>query len=70
MQQTWTAVLKQDAGWWIGWIEELPGVNAQERSRDELLSSLRSTLGEALDFNRAEARRSAGTGYEELKIAV
>lgn len=70
MQQTWTAVLKQDAGWWIGWIEELPGVNAQERTRDELLSSLRSTLGEALDFNRAEARRAAGTGYEELKIAV
>lgn len=70
MQQTWTAVLKRDAGWWIGWIEELPGVNAQERTRDELLSSLRSTLGEALDFNRAEARRAAGTGYEELKIAV
>ncbi|WIG55688.1 MAG: hypothetical protein OJF61_001476 [Rhodanobacteraceae bacterium] len=70
MQQTWTAVLKQDAGWWIGWIEELPGVNAQERTRDELLSSLRSTLGEALDFNRAEAPRAAGTGYEELKIAV
>lgn len=70
MQQTWTAVLKQDAGWWIGWIEELPGVNAQERTRDELLSSLRSTLGEALDFNRAEARQAAGTGYEELKIAV
>lgn len=70
MQQTWTAVLKQDAEWWIGWIEELPGVNAQERTRDELLSSLRSTLGEALDFNRAEARRAAGTGYEELKIAV
>lgn len=70
MQQTWTAVLKQDAGWWIGWIEELPGVNAQERTRDALLSSLRSTLGEALDFNRAEARKAAGTGYEELKIAI
>ena len=70
MQQAWTAVLKQDAGWWIGWIEEFPGVNVQERSRDELLASLRSTLGEALDFNRAEARRAAGADYEELKIAV
>jgi predicted RNase H-like HicB family nuclease len=70
MEQTWTAVLKQDAGWWIGWIEELPGVNAQERTRDELLASLRSALGEALDFNRAEAREAAGNGYEELKIAV
>jgi hypothetical protein len=33
MQQNYTAVIKQDAEWWIGWIEEIPGVNCQERSR-------------------------------------
>lgn len=70
MQQNWTAVLKQDGGWWIGWIGELPGVNAQERTREELLDSLRVAVAEALDFNRAEARSAAGGGYEELKIAV
>ena len=70
MQPDWTAVMKQDGDWWIGWIEELPGVNAQERTRDELVESLRVALGEALDFNRAEARSAAGGGYEELKIAV
>ncbi len=69
-QQTYTAVIKQDEGWWIGWIEEVPGVNCQEASRDELLESLRVTLSEALDHNRAEARGAAGTGYEELPIAV
>lgn len=70
MPQNWTAVMKQDGDWWIGWIEELPGVNVQERTREELLDSLRSALAEALDFNRAEARNAAGGGYEELKIAV
>jgi len=70
MQQTYTAVVKQDAGWWIGWIEEVPGVNAQERSREDLLESLRVALGEALDLNRAEARNAANGAYEELKIAV
>jgi hypothetical protein len=30
MQQNYTAVIKQDAGWWIGWIEEVPWVNCQE----------------------------------------
>lgn len=70
MQQNWTAVMKQDGDWWIGWIEELLGVNVQERTREELLESLRSALTEALDFNRAEARNAAGGGYEELKIAV
>jgi predicted RNase H-like HicB family nuclease len=70
MDQTYTAVVKQDGGWWIGWIEEVPGVNCQERSRDELLESLRVTLSEALEMNRTEARNAAGKGYEELKIAV
>ncbi|TAN04290.1 MAG: type II toxin-antitoxin system HicB family antitoxin [Rhodanobacteraceae bacterium] len=70
MQPNWTAVIKQDGGWWVGWIEELPGVNAQERTREELVESLRVALAEALDFNRSEARGAAGGGYEELKIAV
>lgn len=70
MQQTYGAVVKQEGDWWIGWIEELPGVNAQERTREELVVSLRIALGEALDFNRADARSAAGAGYEELKIAV
>ena len=43
-----TAVVKQDGPWWIGWIEEIPGINCQEATRDELIESLRVTLGEAL----------------------
>ena len=70
MNQSYTAVVKQDGEWWIGWIEEVPGVNCQERTRDELLESLRSALSEALEMNRAEAKKAAGKGYEELTIAV
>ena len=70
MNQTYTAVVKQDGQWWIGWIEEITGINCQERTRDELLESLRIALAEALEMNRADARDAAGKGYEELKIAV
>ena len=35
------AVVKKSDGWWIGWLIDLPGVNAQERTREELLESLR-----------------------------
>ena len=35
------AVIKQSDGWWIGWLLDLPGVNAQERTREELIESLR-----------------------------
>lgn len=70
MNQTFTAVIKHEAPWWIGWIEEIPGVNCQERTRQELLETLRITLAEALEMNRADARLAAGQEYESLPIAV
>lgn len=70
MKNEYTAVVKQDGDWWIGWIEEVPGVNCQEASRGELLESLRITLGEALEFNREDARRMAGAGFEKALIAA
>lgn len=70
MQQTYTAIVKQDRNTWFGWVEEIPGVNCQEATRDELLESLRVTLGEAIELNRADARGAAGEGYEELSVAL
>jgi hypothetical protein len=29
MTQPYTAAVKQDGEWWIGWIEEVPGVTAR-----------------------------------------
>ena len=55
MNQTHTAVMKQEGQWWIGWVEEVPGVNCQARTRDELIESLRTTLVEALEMTRADA---------------
>jgi predicted RNase H-like HicB family nuclease len=70
MSQTYTAVVKQSGAWWIGWIEEMPGVNCQERSREALLETLKITLEEALELSRREARDAAGDSFEEIKIAV
>lgn len=70
MKHNYTAVVKQQGDWWLGWIEEVPGVNCQEATREDLIESLRTTLAEAIEFNRAEARDAAGIGYEELPIAV
>lgn len=70
MSSTYTAVIRQDGPWWLGWVEEVPGVNAQERTRDELLASLRLVLREALEFNRLEALDAAGPGCEELALTL
>jgi predicted RNase H-like HicB family nuclease len=67
---TYTAVVKQDGDWWIGWVEEVSGVNAQESTREELVASLKVVLQEALEMNRAEARAAAGSSYEELALAL
>ena len=50
MASDYTEVIKQEGDWWIGWIEEVPGVNCQERTRQELLESLRVTLKETIEF--------------------
>ena len=70
MNSTYTALVKQDGEWWIGWIEEVPGVNCQERTRVDLLETLRITLREALEFNRGEAIGLAGSDYDEELIGV
>ncbi|NGZ98834.1 MAG: hypothetical protein CV089_22460 [Nitrospira sp. WS110] len=70
MQQNYTAVIKQDAGWWIGRIEEVSAVNCQEHSCEALVETLRVTLREALEFNRQEALGAAGGNFEKTSIAV
>ena len=56
MKNEYTAALKHDGDWWIGWVEEVPGVNCQEATREGLLESLRITLGEALKFEHSDVR--------------
>jgi predicted RNase H-like HicB family nuclease len=68
MSANYTAVIQQHGEWWIGWVEEVPGVNSQGETREELLENLRDALDEALEMNRAEARAAASGAYEEVDI--
>ncbi len=70
MDAQYTAILKKDGDWWIGWIEEVKGVNAQEATKEELIESLREALRDILELNREEARREAADNYEEVLITV
>ena len=70
MKHKFTAVIKKDSGWWIGWVEEIPGVNSQGKTKTELVKNLHSALSEALEFNRADARKAAVDDYEEAAILV
>jgi predicted RNase H-like HicB family nuclease len=64
----YTAVIRRDGKWWIGWVEEVPGVNSQGETREELLANLREALNEAIEMNREDARSAAGEQFEEVAI--
>ncbi len=66
----YTAVIRQDGPCWIGWVEEVPGVNDQGQSSEAFLESLREVLREALEFNRQDALGAAGQGAEELALLL
>lgn len=70
MTNKYTAVIKQDGDWWLGWIEKIPGVNCQEATHDELIETLKITLQEALAFNREEALLNAGGSLSRRAYCV
>ncbi len=51
MAAEYTAVIKQKGDWWVGWIEEVRGVNCRERKRKELIETSRITLKEAMWYS-------------------
>jgi predicted RNase H-like HicB family nuclease len=69
MSPTYTAVIQHRDPWWIGWIEEVPGVNSQGKTREELLDNLHSALTEAMELNRADALSACEGPYVEVGIA-
>ena len=68
MLENFTAVVQKHDEWWIGWVAEVPGVNSQGKSRDELLDNLRDALEESFEMNREEARAAASGVFEEVRI--
>jgi predicted RNase H-like HicB family nuclease len=67
---TYTALVKQTNEGWIGWVEEIPGINCQEPTYEALMETMTETLREAIELNKAEARAAADTGYKELVLTV
>ena len=71
MTQTYTAMIQQSDGWWIGWVQEIRGINCQEQTKEELLDSLRSAVEDMLEVNRKVAiQRAEEDEYQTVSISV
>lgn len=53
-----TAVYEQVDQWWIGYVEELPGANAQGRTLDETRESLKEAVRLTIEANREVSRKA------------
>ncbi|MBI4810962.1 MAG: type II toxin-antitoxin system HicB family antitoxin [Ignavibacteriales bacterium] len=71
MEQTYTAVIEKVGKWYIGYVEDLPGVNTQGKTLKEIRENLREAIELILDANRELLLRDLrGKKIIREKIAV
>lgn len=57
MQNSFTAVFEKIDDWYIGYVQELPGANVQEKTLEEARESLREAIELILISNRELAEQ-------------
>jgi len=70
MSIKYTAIITKDKDWWLGWIEEIPGANAQERTKEELLTSLKEAAKDIIDLRRQQAINEIKNDFEEISLII
>jgi predicted RNase H-like HicB family nuclease len=55
-QRYHTIIKPQNSGWFVGWVEEIPGTITQGKSLEECRQNLRDSLQVMLETRRDEAR--------------
>jgi len=71
MKQQFTAVYKKSGKWYIGWVEEIPGVNTQGRTIKELKENLRDALVLIIETNRLiNQKEISGKGLTREPITL
>jgi len=57
MAKQFTAIYKRHGKWYLGWIEEIPGVNTQGKTLEETKENLKEALLLILEVNRVLSRK-------------
>ena len=51
-KRQFTAIYKRSGKWYLGWVEEIPGVNTQGKTLRETKSNLKEALLLVLEANK------------------
>lgn len=73
MTREFTAIYKKSGKWYLGWIEEIPGVNTQGETLKEAKENLKEALLLILETNKLMNKKDHLKGKvirESLSIAT
>lgn len=62
MARRFTAIYKKRGKWYLGWIEEIPGVNTQGETLKEVKENLKEALLLILETNRILNKKELSGG--------
>ncbi|MEK9130938.1 MAG: type II toxin-antitoxin system HicB family antitoxin [Patescibacteria group bacterium] len=57
-----TAVYQKHGAWYLGWIEEIPGINTQGETMKEAKENLKEALALVLEVNKMMIERERPHG--------
>jgi predicted RNase H-like HicB family nuclease len=69
LENTFTGVFEKVGGWYIGYVEELPGANTQGRTLEEARENLREAVQLILMSNRELAENEL-SGKEVIREEI
>lgn len=57
MVREFTAIYKKSGKWYLGWVEEIPGVNTQGKTLKEVKENLKEALLLILETNKLISKK-------------
>ncbi|MEK7630064.1 MAG: type II toxin-antitoxin system HicB family antitoxin [Patescibacteria group bacterium] len=69
-KRQFTAVYKKSGKWYLGWIEEVPGVNTQGKTLKEAKENLKEALLLVLEVSKAMSGSNKSIIREPLAVSI
>ena len=70
MKHQFTSVIEKRGKWYVGYVEEIPGVNTQGRTIAEARRNLKEALAMVIEANRELAARERSRDAKREPIVV
>jgi len=67
MARQFTAIYKKSRKWYLGWVEEIPGVNTQGKTLKEVKENLKEALLLILETNRILNKKEISRGGKIIR---